>query len=147
MEQNTTPLLLNKKQVAQILGVCIKTVCSFVREDGLPMSRVGNSFFIEPQDLLRWIREKRPDVYKQNIEDQNFAVTKRQKIKSQFTAELIGIAKDKSGQASIVRGERFIDLLLQRHESDVLRLTSINLECNHSSEQLTEEPIFNDRTA
>lgn len=62
--------LLNPEQVAQILQVHVLTIYSYIRRGKLDAIRLGRSYRIIPEDLMRFIesnRIKKSTSYGRNI--------------------------------------------------------------------------------
>ena len=49
------PLLLNVKQLADLLGVSDSSVYELIQEDGFPSLRIGKRIVIPKEELRNWI--------------------------------------------------------------------------------------------
>ena len=49
------PLLLNVKQLADLLGVSDSSVYELIQEDGFPSLRIGKRIVIPKEELREWI--------------------------------------------------------------------------------------------
>ena len=49
------PLLLNVKQLADLLGVSDSSVYELIQEDGFPSLRIGKRIVIPKEELRKWI--------------------------------------------------------------------------------------------
>lgn len=56
------PLLLNVKQLADLLGVSDSSVCELIREDGFPSLRIGKWIVIPKGELREWISTRTKEV-------------------------------------------------------------------------------------
>lgn len=52
---NELPLLLNVKQLADLLGVSNSSVYELIQEDGFPSLRIGKRIVIPKEELREWI--------------------------------------------------------------------------------------------
>ena len=49
------PLLLNVKQLAELLGVSDSSVYELIQEDDFPSLRIGKSIVVPKEELRKWI--------------------------------------------------------------------------------------------
>ena len=49
------PLLLNVKQMADLLGVSDSSVYELIQEDGFPALRIGKRIVVPKEELREWI--------------------------------------------------------------------------------------------
>ena len=56
------PLLLNVKQLADLLGVSDSSVYELIQEDGFPSLRVGKRIVIPKEELREWISTRTKEV-------------------------------------------------------------------------------------
>ena len=49
------PLLLNVKQLADLLGVSDSSVYELIQEDGFPALRIGKRIVVPKEELWEWI--------------------------------------------------------------------------------------------
>ena len=56
------PLLLNVKQLADLLGVSDSSVYELIQEDGFPSLRIGKRFGIPTEELREWITARTKEV-------------------------------------------------------------------------------------
>ena len=56
------PLLLNVKQLADLLGVSDSSVYELIQEDGFPSLRVGKRIVIPKEELREWISARTKEV-------------------------------------------------------------------------------------
>ena len=56
------PLLLNVKQLADLLGVSDSSVYELIQEDGFPSLRVGKRIVIPKEELREWITARTKEV-------------------------------------------------------------------------------------
>ena len=56
------PLLLNVKQLADLLGVSDSSVYELIQEDGFPSLRVGRRIVIPKEELREWISTRTKEV-------------------------------------------------------------------------------------
>lgn len=56
------PLLLNVKQLADLLGVSDSSVYELIQEDGFPSLRIGKRIVIPKEELREWISARTKDV-------------------------------------------------------------------------------------
>ena len=52
------PLLLNAKQLAELMGVSISTVYELMREEGFPTLKIGKRIVVPKEELRAWISEQ-----------------------------------------------------------------------------------------
>lgn len=52
---NELPLLLNVKQLAELLGVSDSSVYELIQEDDFPSLRIGKRIVIPKEELRKWI--------------------------------------------------------------------------------------------
>ena len=52
---NELPLLLNVKQLADLLGVSDSSVYELIQEDGFPSLRIGKRIVVPKEELHKWI--------------------------------------------------------------------------------------------
>jgi excisionase family DNA binding protein len=58
-ERSVTPPLLTPQRVAEMLGVSVELTYKVIRKGLLPAVRIGSSIRVIPEDLDRFILEKR----------------------------------------------------------------------------------------
>ena len=56
------PLLLNVKQLANLLGVSDSSVYELIQEDGFPSLRIGKRIVIPKEELRVWISARTKEV-------------------------------------------------------------------------------------
>ena len=56
------PLLLNVKQLADLLGVSDSSVYELIQEDGFPSLRIGKRIVIRKEELREWISARTKEV-------------------------------------------------------------------------------------
>ena len=56
------PLLLNVKQLADLLGVSDSSVYELIQEDGFPSLRIGKRIVIPEEELREWISARTKEV-------------------------------------------------------------------------------------
>lgn len=56
------PLLLNVKQLADLLGVSDSSVYELIQEDGFPSLRIGKRIVIPKEELREWISARTKEV-------------------------------------------------------------------------------------
>lgn len=56
------PLLLNVKQLADLLGVSDSSVYELIQEDGFPSLRIGKRIVIPKEELREWISTHAKEV-------------------------------------------------------------------------------------
>ena len=56
------PLLLNAKQLADLLGVSDSSVYELIQEDGFPSLRIGKRIVIPKEELREWITARTKEV-------------------------------------------------------------------------------------
>ena len=56
------PLLLNVKQLADLLGVSDSIVYELIQEDGFPSLRIGKRIVIPKEELREWISARTKEV-------------------------------------------------------------------------------------
>lgn len=56
------PLLLNVKQLADLLGVSDSSVYELIQEDGFPSLRIGKRIVIPKEELREWISTRTKEV-------------------------------------------------------------------------------------
>ena len=56
------PLLLNVKQLADLLGVSDSSVYELIQEDGFPSLRIGKRIVIPKEKLREWITARTKEV-------------------------------------------------------------------------------------
>ena len=56
------PLLLNVKQLADLLGVSDSIVYELIQEDGFPSLRIGKRIVIPKEELREWISTRTKEV-------------------------------------------------------------------------------------
>ena len=56
------PLLLNVKQLADLLGVSDSSVYKLIQEDGFPSLRIGKRIVIPKEELREWISTRTKEV-------------------------------------------------------------------------------------
>ena len=56
------PLLLNVKQLANLLGVSDSSVYELIQEDGFPSLRIGKRIVIPQEELRVWISARTKEV-------------------------------------------------------------------------------------
>ena len=56
------PLLLNVKQLADLLGVSDSSVYELIQEDGFPSLRIGKRIVIPKEELRVWISARTKEV-------------------------------------------------------------------------------------
>ena len=56
------PLLLNVKQLADLLGVSDSSVYELTQEDGFPSLRIGKRIVIPKEELREWISTRTKEV-------------------------------------------------------------------------------------
>ena len=56
------PLLLNAKQLADLLGVSDSSVYELIQEDGFPSLRIGKRIVIPKEELREWISTRTKEV-------------------------------------------------------------------------------------
>jgi len=56
------PLLLNVKQLADLLGVSDSSVYELIQEDGFPSLRIGKRIVIPKEELREWISDRTKEV-------------------------------------------------------------------------------------
>ena len=56
------PLLLNVKQLADLLGVSDSSVYELIQEDGFPSLRIGKRIVIPKEELREWITTRTKEV-------------------------------------------------------------------------------------
>ena len=56
------PLLLNVKQLADLLGVSESSVYELIQEDGFPSLRIGKRIVIPKEELREWISARTKEV-------------------------------------------------------------------------------------
>ena len=56
------PLLLNVKQLADLLGVSDSSVYELIQEDGFPSLRIGKRIVIPKEELREWISTHTKEV-------------------------------------------------------------------------------------
>ena len=56
------PLLLNVKQLADLLGVSDSSVYELIQEDGIPSLRIGKRIVIPKEELREWISARTKEV-------------------------------------------------------------------------------------
>ena len=56
------PLLLNVKQLADLLGVSDSSVYELTQEDGFPSLRIGKRIVIPKEELREWISARTKEV-------------------------------------------------------------------------------------
>ena len=56
------PLLLNVKQLADLLGVSDSSVYELIQEDGFPSLRIGKRIVIPKEELREWITARTKEV-------------------------------------------------------------------------------------
>lgn len=56
------PLLLNVKQLADLLGVSDSSVYELIQEDGFPSLRIGKRIVIPKEELREWISVRTKEV-------------------------------------------------------------------------------------
>jgi excisionase family DNA binding protein len=56
------PLLLNVKQLADLLGVSDSSVYELIQEDGFPSLRIGKRIVIPKEELREWIATRTKEV-------------------------------------------------------------------------------------
>ena len=56
------PLLLNVKQLADLLGVSDSNVYELIQEDGFPSLRIGKRIVIPKEELREWISTRTKEV-------------------------------------------------------------------------------------
>ena len=56
------PLLLNVKQLANLLGVSDSSVYELIQEDGFPSLRIGKRIVIPKEELREWITARTKEV-------------------------------------------------------------------------------------
>ena len=56
------PLLLNVKQLADLLGVSDSSVYELIQEDGFPSLRIGKRIVIPKGELRKWISARTKEV-------------------------------------------------------------------------------------
>ena len=56
------PLLLNVKQLADLLGVSDSSVYQLIQEDGFPSLRIGKRIVIPKEELREWISTRTKEV-------------------------------------------------------------------------------------
>ena len=52
------PLLLNAKQLAELMGVSISTAYELMREEGFPTIKIGKRIVVPKEELRAWISEQ-----------------------------------------------------------------------------------------
>ena len=52
------PLLLNAKQLAELMGVSISTAYELMREKGFPTLKIGKRIVVPKEELRAWISEQ-----------------------------------------------------------------------------------------
>ena len=52
------PLLLNAKQLAELMGVSISTAYELMREEGFPTLKIGKRIVVPKEELRAWISEQ-----------------------------------------------------------------------------------------
>ena len=52
------PLLLNAKQLAELMGVSISTAYELMREEGFPTLKIGKRIVVPKEKLRAWISEQ-----------------------------------------------------------------------------------------
>ena len=53
-----TPILVSKRDAAQLLNLCVRTIEQLIRRRELPAKRVGKRVLILREDLERFARER-----------------------------------------------------------------------------------------
>jgi len=56
------PLLLNVKQLADLLGVSDSSVYELIQENGFPSLRIGKRIVIPKEELREWITARTKEV-------------------------------------------------------------------------------------
>jgi len=56
------PLLLNVKQLADLLGVSDSSVYELIQEEGFPSLRIGKRIVIPKEELREWITARTKEV-------------------------------------------------------------------------------------
>ena len=56
------PLLLNVKQLADLLGVSDSSVYELIQENGFPSLRIGKRIVIPKEELREWISARTKEV-------------------------------------------------------------------------------------
>lgn len=56
------PLLLNVKQLAELLGVSDSSVYELIQEDDFPSLRIGKRIVIPKEELREWITTRTKEV-------------------------------------------------------------------------------------
>lgn len=56
------PLLLNVKQLADLLGASDSSVYELIQEDGFPSLRIGKRIVIPKEELREWISTRTKEV-------------------------------------------------------------------------------------
>ena len=56
------PLLLNVKQLADLLGVSDSSVYELIQEDGFPSLHIGKRIVIPKEELREWISARTKEV-------------------------------------------------------------------------------------
>lgn len=52
------PLLLNAKQLAELMGVSISTAYELMRDEGFPTLKIGKRIVVPKEELRAWISEQ-----------------------------------------------------------------------------------------
>jgi hypothetical protein len=131
--------LLTRQQVADLLGQCPKTIIKMINFDGLPMSKVGVKWMGEKNDIIRWIRTRYPNQYKDAINrlGENATTTR---TRGQLNMEAYGIVENKEGKKRIVEGREYVLFTRNDTEDEIFLGTYHRGTC--SFEQTIKEPAI-----
>lgn len=129
--------LLNRQQIADLLGQCPKTILKMIREDGLPMARIGREWKGVREDVYSWIRNQYPQKYKDAMV-RSGETTTTTRTRGQLNMEAYGVVEGKGGKRRVVEGAEYIKFT--RGDIDGESLVATHHRGNCSFEQTIREP-------
>lgn len=105
-------ILMDRKQVGELLGVSTKTVAKMITEESLPMAMIGREWKGEEDAIIGWIRSKYPERYRDMMSRAPTTSTSV-RTRGQMSSEEFGIVENKQGKRRIVEGEEYVKFHLK----------------------------------